>query len=198
MARPRRSEHSRQSILEQGVELLSEQGYHGTGLKQILDAVKVPKGSFYNYFPSKEHFVAEVIRHYADRMTTQLEAGIGASKASPAETIHNIYSFIIQYLQQDDCRKGCLLGDLTAEVGGTHPLCTEALQEGRQAWLSHFVVLIEQGQQQGEFRQDISAAELTELFWNLWEGGLLQMKLEGSAEALKRALDLTLNHLFRP
>jgi len=31
-------------------------GYRDTGLKEILDIVSVPKGSFYHYFSSKEDF----------------------------------------------------------------------------------------------------------------------------------------------
>ena len=54
MARPRKSEHSRQDLLDTGSRMLTEFGYHGTGIKQVLDAVGVPKGSFYNFFPSKE------------------------------------------------------------------------------------------------------------------------------------------------
>ncbi|MDO9268572.1 MAG: TetR family transcriptional regulator, partial [Methylobacter sp.] len=36
---------NRENLLNQGVTLLMEQGYHGTGLKEILDAVQIPKGS---------------------------------------------------------------------------------------------------------------------------------------------------------
>jgi len=57
---------NRENLLNQGVTLLMEQGYHGTGLKEILDAVQIPKGSFYNYFGSKENFGAEVIQHYIE------------------------------------------------------------------------------------------------------------------------------------
>ncbi|HSN23524.1 MAG TPA: TetR/AcrR family transcriptional regulator, partial [Methylomicrobium sp.] len=39
---------NRENLLSQGVALLMQQGYHGTGLKEILDAVQIPKGSFYN------------------------------------------------------------------------------------------------------------------------------------------------------
>ena len=53
-------------MLNQGLGLLMQQGYHGMGLKEILDAVQIPKGSFYNYFGSKENFAAETIEHYID------------------------------------------------------------------------------------------------------------------------------------
>ena len=72
MSRPRRSEHTREALIDAGIEQLSVHGYHGTGIKQILDDVKVPKGSFYNFFASKEAFVAEVIGHYSQKLLAQL------------------------------------------------------------------------------------------------------------------------------
>ena len=52
--------------------MLMGQGYHGTGLQEILDAVNIPKGSFYNYFWSKENFGAEAIQHYIGPFIAQL------------------------------------------------------------------------------------------------------------------------------
>ena len=69
MVRPRKSEHSRQELLDTGSRMLTEFGYHGTGIKQVLDAVGVPKGSFYNFFPSKEAFVAGIIYQYGEQAT---------------------------------------------------------------------------------------------------------------------------------
>ncbi|HEX8874632.1 MAG TPA: TetR/AcrR family transcriptional regulator, partial [Nitrosospira sp.] len=66
MPKPAKKEFNRENLLNEGVVLLREQGYHGTGLQEILDAVNIPKGSFYNYFDSKEDFGAEVIQHYTD------------------------------------------------------------------------------------------------------------------------------------
>lgn len=63
---------NRENLLNQGVILLTQQGYHGTGLKEILDAVQIPKGSFYNYFGSKENFAAETIQYYINPFIEQL------------------------------------------------------------------------------------------------------------------------------
>ena len=73
MSRPRRSEHIREALIQAGIEQLSIHGYHGTGIKQILDEVNVPKGSFYNFFASKEAFVAEVIARYSQDLVQQLQ-----------------------------------------------------------------------------------------------------------------------------
>lgn len=71
----------RENLLNQGVSLLMLQGFHGTGLKEILDAVQIPKGSFYSYFSSKEDFAAASIIHYiatyVDRLQSYLEQSEG-------------------------------------------------------------------------------------------------------------------------
>ena len=52
------------NLIESGLKLFSERGYHGTGIKEIVNSQGVPKGSFYNYFESKEDFIAEIVKHY--------------------------------------------------------------------------------------------------------------------------------------
>ena len=64
MKKTNQKQVNREILLNQGVALLMQQGYHGTGLNEILSAVQIPKGSFYNYFGSKENFTAEIIEHY--------------------------------------------------------------------------------------------------------------------------------------
>ena len=61
MGRPRLSDETKTRLLDEGVTSLIGQEYHGTSIKEVLDQLKVPKGSFYNSFESKEHFGAEVI-----------------------------------------------------------------------------------------------------------------------------------------
>ena len=75
---------NRENLLNQGVGLLMQQGYHGTGLKEILDAVQIPKGSFYNYFGSKENFAAEIIEHYIVPYLEQLQSYWRNPKAMPS------------------------------------------------------------------------------------------------------------------
>ena len=46
----------RQHILDVAHPLLLRKGFTGVGLAEVLAAAKVPKGSFYHYFGSKEVF----------------------------------------------------------------------------------------------------------------------------------------------
>ena len=198
MARPRRSEHNREMLLEQGIELLSTQGYHGTGLKQILDAVKVPKGSFYNYFESKEVFVAEIIRRYSDNLLERFEYIVATSTDGPVATIKQAYGELVSEYEQSDRRQGCLIGDMAAELGHDSPVIQQALSRALKRWKRYFVPLMERAQQAGEVRRDIAAGALADTFLNAWEGSLLRMKIDNDATGLRRNLDLMLDVLFAP
>ena len=53
-------------ILQAGMEVMKTHGYNGTSVKDIVDAARVPNGSFYNYFESKEAFAIEALQQAAD------------------------------------------------------------------------------------------------------------------------------------
>ena len=46
--------------------------FHSVGLNEILTSVKVPKGSFYHYFKSKEQFGVELLAHYVREHSAKL------------------------------------------------------------------------------------------------------------------------------
>ncbi len=198
MARPRRSDHLKPALLKAGIDAYSEQGYHGTGLKQILDEVKVPKGSFYNYFASKEDYTAEIIDTYMDGLLVLFDQLVAASQDDPVTTIEKVYALMIAQFEHQSCTKGCLLGNLAAEIGGNSELCRVALQRSYGKWQRRFAVLIEQAQQQGLIRRDLSVDAISELYWCTWEGCILKMKIDGNAQGIKNTLNVLLRGVLKP
>jgi TetR/AcrR family transcriptional regulator, transcriptional repressor for nem operon len=55
---------ARESIIRHGALLIHSKGYNNTGLADVLKAAKVPKGSFYFYFKSKDELGLAVLDHY--------------------------------------------------------------------------------------------------------------------------------------
>ncbi|TVP60145.1 MAG: TetR family transcriptional regulator [Halomonadaceae bacterium] len=188
----------RDSLLAAGTELLAQRGYHGTGLKAVLDQVQVPKGSFYHYFASKEAFTAEIIRHYADWLLTLMDTAIASQSLTPRETIRQLYRQMITEFERHDCAQGCLLGNLAAEIGAASSDCRSALNDAYDRWQLRFSSLVTAGQEQGQFRRDLPADTLSALFWNTWEGGILRMKLERHGDPLRHTLDNLLDCLMSP
>ncbi|AEG02728.1 TetR/AcrR family transcriptional regulator [Methylomonas methanica] len=172
-------------LLEQGVSLLLEKGYHATGLKEILDTVQIPKGSFYSYFNSKEQFAAEAVSHYIEPFILRLSAHLQNPALDGLSALKTYYAELITEVEQTGFKGGCLLGNLMGEVGDTSPLCQKSLLDavGRYSDLQR--IALERGQKQGKVRLDRSAKSMADLMLNSWQGALLRMKVEQSVEPLK-------------
>ena len=177
---------NKESLLAQGVQLLMQQGYHGTGLKEILDAVQIPKGSFYNYFPSKESFAAEVIQHYIAPFIAQLNKHLNAPDTDALTAINNYFNELIIELENAEFKGGCLLGNLMGEIGDTSELCQQSLQLAVHRYSDLLATGLKKAQMEGTVRIDKSADDMADLLTNTWQGALLRMKIEQSSEPLKQ------------
>ena len=189
---------TRDKILDEGVSLLMEHGYHGTGLQQILDRVGVPKGSFYNYFGSKEEFGGEVIRHYIEPFIALLERHLHLPNRSAAAALQAYFDELIGELERRGYKGGCLLGNLMGEIGDTSDHCRSALQDAVHGYRDKLGEGIARAQQEGDFRTDKPAAELADFLTDAWQGALLLMKIEQSTQPLKACCHNLLGDLFRP
>jgi AcrR family transcriptional regulator len=65
---------TRDSILAAAQRLFTEQGFDGTSLRQIADAVGTTKAAVYYHFPAKEHLVLELTRPWLDAMSALVTA----------------------------------------------------------------------------------------------------------------------------
>lgn len=199
MNRPRRSEQTREALIEAGIEHLSEHGYHGTGIKQILDEVNVPKGSFYNFFASKEAFVAEVIGHYSRDLLNQLDEFIkGEGKAlTPIEQLRAIYLYSLKQYASHDFKKSCLVGVIATEISAESEMCRLELEKAMKQWLSFFSDIFTQAQDQKLVRDDISPTDMASVYWSAWEGSLITMKMTADTAPVKRIMELMLKTLLK-
>ena len=197
MKKMKQKDINRENLLNYGVMLLTQQGYHGTGLQEILDAVQVPKGSFYNYFSSKETFAAEIIEHYIAPYLLQLQTYLNESNGHALGALERYLNENMAELEKTQFKGGCLLGNLTGEISDTSDICREALQQAlgryRDVWEMGFY----RAQKEGSIRNDKTARELADLWVNSWQGALLRMKIEQSIMPLKQCKEAILDDFFK-
>ena len=122
-----KKETKKNTLLDHGVSMIMEQGYYGTGLQEILDTVNIPKGSFYNYFSSKENFGAEVIQHYIEPYITKLTTYLNQSEGDALGALKKYYKELIAEIEKSEFKGGCLLGNLMGEIGDTSEVCNKSL-----------------------------------------------------------------------
>jgi TetR/AcrR family transcriptional repressor of nem operon len=188
---------NKHNLLDEGVALLMRQGYHGTGLKEILDAVNIPKGSFYNYFGSKENFAAEVIVHYITPYLNQLNQYLDESEGNAVAALNRYIEESIAELERTDFKGGCLLGNLMGELSDTSDLCRIALQNALNDYRNVWEEGLRRGQKEKRIREDKSANEMADIWVNAWQGALLRMKIEQSTEPLTQCYSQLLGDFFK-
>ena len=191
-------EKTRQAILDAGLSLLQERGYNATGIQEIATAAGIPKGSFYNYFASKEEFGAEVIRYYARDGLEKWQAALveAAEKSEPYSALYQVFLEVTEKYRCADVKKGCLLGTLSAEISEASEECRLALKESIDAFKEVLAAYLAKGQEQGKVRREITAGQMADLVWDAWQGSLLRMKVEKSVEPVKTDLAVIFQHLL--
>ena len=145
MPRPKQNEHTRESLIEVGIRHISQFGYHGTGIKQILDELKVPKGSFYNYFNSKEAFVAELLEVERLNQAKKIQVFIDDPTLNALDKLKAIYHQASLHYQQTQGKQGCLIASVANDLGDSSALCQIAMRRSIKSLNSLIANLIEQG-----------------------------------------------------
>ncbi len=178
MARPRKSDHTRQQLIEAGTELMTSNGYHGTGIKAVLDRVGVPKGSFYNFFDSKEAFVATIIEQYGLAEAEEMLTNIAHLLEQPALVqLWCNFSLKVKSKVAANQSCACLIGAMSAEIAEASDQCRNAIIEVEKQWIEIIQTAITQAQSEGDLNSTLDPTRIAPLLYNSWQGCLLQYQV---------------------
>ena len=123
---------TKDNILEKGLSLFEAKGYNATGIQEIADAAEIPKGSFYNYFSSKEDFGVAVINFYTEKHLLEWTTRIN-SNSQDNEKLIQVFLDITKDYDCSESQKGCLLGNLAAEISAASILAKVTRDRQMQA-----------------------------------------------------------------
>jgi TetR/AcrR family transcriptional repressor of nem operon len=188
---------NRERLLRLGSTLFQERGYQGAGVQEIADASAVPKGSFYNYFKSKEEFALEVLEHYQQDSCAELERILTGS-GSPLDRLRWMLDAGIAAMKSTDFKIGCLAGRFTQEVAGQIPAFREPLERHFQCVRDHFARVLEEASRAGEIAEALDPRETAEFLVNAFQGAALRAKAAHSEAPLENFRRVVFDHLLRP
>ena len=171
-------------ILEIGTELISKKGFNNVGLQEILATAKIPKGSFYYYFKSKEDFGLQIIKFYSSRSILLLKSYLENPKHSPRNRFLNFFKDMRNIYQQKSYSEGCLLGNCSLELGDVKKSYAKEVSKELDKWQSLFEQCILEGQKDGSIKNAAPANKLAAYLLNNWEGALLRMKTDKTTESI--------------
>src|SRR5215207_526043 len=163
---------TKERILDAAEEIMLQKSFHSVGLNEILSAVKVPKGSFYHYFQSKEQFGVELLKHYvADASAYKRRALLSTELVEdPYERLMTYLDLNIAKLFEKSCKCSCLVLKLASEVATFSDDMRAVLAGGMSEWRGFMEKLLIEGQQKGVIRSDLDATATAAVLQDLWMG----------------------------
>jgi len=192
-------EKTKQDLLEVGLALFEQKGFNATGIQEIATSAGIPKGSFYNYFASKDDFGVAVINYYT-KFNTEIWQDLLSekNKEDPYEALSSAFLSIAEKYGCSEAKKGCLLGNLAAEISDASEKCRLALLSSVNTYKTILADRLLLGQKIGKVRTDLPPQLLADLFWDCWQGSLLRMKIEKSVVPINNNLELLFKHFLLP
>ena len=181
------SASTKQRILEAAEEIMLTKSFHSVGLAEILAAVKVPKGSFYHHFSSKEQFGVELISHYVQEHTARLRKFFGAPGTKALQKLVDYWGYQIGHATEGECRQGCLVVKLGLEVASFSEPMRDVLADGLKTWRGIFEKIVREGQADGSIRHELDAADAAAAIQDQWQGAMQRMQVEKSVAPLRSA-----------
>jgi len=177
----KKGDETRARMVDATARLLTTQGYHGTGLGQVLAEARAPKGSLYFHFPGgKEELAAEAVRRAAAEWREAVLAVV-ATAPNPLRAIRAVCELLASRLEASGFQDGCPVATIALEASATSDLICEATTEAYRTWQQ----LIED-RLRALGLPEARAARLATTVLAAVEGGLVLAKASRSGEPLRR------------
>jgi TetR/AcrR family transcriptional repressor of lmrAB and yxaGH operons len=177
---------TRERLLRAGIQLFQANGYHGTGVAEILKVTALTKGSFYHHFPGgKEELAVEALRWLGREVDTYLDQML-AEQRGAADLVVGMARYAALGLRHRDRMRGSLVTVLAQEAVPSSALIEAALRSVTGGWRTRLAAAFASG---GETDQadDFAAVALA-----LIEGATVVARIAGDAALIERYVTLAL------
>jgi len=176
----------RQRLFDAAIRIFAKRGFHETTIEEITEAADVGKGTFFNYFPSKEHLLTAFGDIRVGKMREALEAA-----EQKAESIERVLRKLCLALGEEPARSPEMARSMVLTMLATQTvrqIVCDRMAEGH----TYVTRIFRIGQERGEVRRDRRATDLSRTYKESYFGAMLLWSLTPSAKlssTLKRSFD---------
>lgn len=193
--RERRQTETRERLMRCALRLFAERGFAGTSIEDITEAADVGKGTFFNYFPTKEH----VLDAFGKSRIAKVEVGLAEARAGKKEVLHLLRQLAHKAADEEQITPKLMRSFLVAALLNDSVRRSMIVNQSHGRSLSTEIVAI--GQKRGEIRRDVPARLIARGFQQGIFGGFLMWALDPTLELttwLDTCIDLVLFGIASP
>jgi|HubBroStandDraft_1064217.scaffolds.fasta_scaffold51378_2 TetR/AcrR family transcriptional regulator, transcriptional repressor for nem operon len=192
MSRPSHKE----KLLSDGLRVVHQRGLGASSVRDIVQAAGVPQGSFTNHFASKEAFGLEILERYHGMTSANVRATLRNDGLPPLRRLRAWMEAQLEYLREDDMRRGCLYGNLSAEASEESEAIrtrVAAVFAENQASVAY---CLEAAIDAGELAPNTEVQELAGFIVSSLQGAILVAKAQRSPIPVERFERVLFQHLL--
>jgi AcrR family transcriptional regulator len=165
--RARRSAATRESLFRAALDLFALKGFAETTVEDITEAADVGKGTFFNYFPSKDHLLVA----FSDMQIAKLQAAVDRVAQSREPMPSFLRALGLNMTAEPARNPSIIRALLQANLSST--AVREIMRENHTRSHALLTRLVQTGQDRREIRDDLPAAEIAHVFRQTIFGTLL-------------------------
>src|SRR5215475_11651497 len=135
--------------IDKATSVFWKKGYSGTSLRDLLKAIGIGEGSFYNTLKSKKQLYLECLKHYNDTVGRRRAEAL-FSPSSAKEGIRGLFKAVLDDLDDPRIPRVCLLArSVSSDVLGERDL-QKFIQTDMRAFVGAFANRLKSGKETGE------------------------------------------------
>jgi TetR/AcrR family transcriptional repressor of nem operon len=176
-------ESLRQNIVEAATTLFHRTSFNGCTIEDITNAAGAPKGSFCNHFKSKEQLLLASMDRYSSEsghVEILLDEG-----TPPLKRLKKYFDSLAADFAESSHQRGCLFGNLAAEVADQNQEVREKLGAVFAAWVDLLADVVRQAQRAGDVSASRDARTIAGFILSGWQGTLLRVRATRDASLVK-------------
>lgn len=178
--RLRRSAELHERLFRAALDLFGQKGFAQTTVEDITNSADVGKGTFFNYFPSKEH----ILLAFGAMQLGKLQAAIAEARSTEQPMPQFLRALAARMAEEPMRNPEIIRTFLQAYLSDT-PV-REAMLDMQKRILALQSEMVLLGQQRGEIRDDLPSTEIAQVFRQTVFGTLLIWSLHGDGTLLER------------
>jgi len=160
----------RERIVKTANDLFYSQGYHQTGINQIIGESEVAKATFYSHFKSKEDLCVEYLRDSAKYSMNVIKEMINKID-DPVEKYMAIISSLINFMEETNFR-GCAFSNIASEIVDKNNPIRKEVKFHEDMFLSVIRDVVQNLKESDKRFNEIDVEYITKSYYVIAEGAL--------------------------
>ena len=188
--RQRKAAETRRALFRASLKLFAERGFNNVTVEDITEAADVGKGTFFNYFPTKDHVLGVMAEIQMARIAEAVAQAVAGRRS-----IRLVFAQLSRHLALEPGRSPALARTLVSSFLASEVvrgLIEEQMVRGRAL----VAELVEEGQKRGEIAKQLKRDDVAMQLQQSMMGTILLWSLHGKP-SLRTSVEKTFEHFWR-